>query len=370
MEFDDNLKANIWKHKARYNKDTGYTPEFVESLNIISVDDFKNCSLEVQDMYVRDVISKIRTVNVFPIYRYTREGILQEIRSCFKKKIMFSGDRLRTQSYVGLTLLDFMFPNLHTIETGNSKRNNMYSRFYDDDKLAKCLNRHMKNYRFNNMRTPFFMYGRYFWQTATNFMPMRAKALCERFCKRRGTVYDFSAGYGGRMLGTLSSANEYKYIACEPNTETWVNLHRLGQYIEIVSQRSHSYEVHNIGSEDFILPKESVDFAYSCPPFYGLERYTNEATQSFVKYPKYEDWLEHYVKPTINNIYNCLKKDCFYAVILCDIYYINKKYLLRTDWDRIAISRGFVLHSIYGINSKTRKANDNNEAVYVYRKAK
>jgi hypothetical protein len=65
----------------------------------------------------------------------------------------------------------------------------MYKRFYDDVKLAKCLKRHIKAYgKFTNMRTPFFMYGRFFWNTATNFAPMRAKALFEQFCPKGGVV--------------------------------------------------------------------------------------------------------------------------------------------------------------------------------------
>lgn len=92
--------------------------------------------------------------------------------------------------------------------------------------------------------------------TTTNFKPMHTKALCERYCPAGGVVFDFSCGFGGRMLGTLSSAKNYKYIGVEPCRETYDSLLELGEYIESVTNREVSYEFHNIGSEDFVGGRE------------------------------------------------------------------------------------------------------------------
>jgi len=64
-----------------------------------------------------------------------------------------------------------------------------------------------------NLRTAFFSKARYIWNAGRNFLPIRAKAIYERFCPENGYVYDYSAGFGGRMLGALSSKNNYTYIA-------------------------------------------------------------------------------------------------------------------------------------------------------------
>ena len=39
----------------------------------------------------------------------------------------------------------------------------------------------------------------------SNFRPMNAKAIWERFAPENGVVFDSSAGFGGRLLGALSS---------------------------------------------------------------------------------------------------------------------------------------------------------------------
>jgi hypothetical protein len=80
------------------------------------------------------------------------------------------------------------------------------------------------------------------------------------------------------MLGCLSSSNNYTYIGCEPCSDTYHNLNQLGEYIEEVTKRNNSFVIHQQCSEDLRLSDESVDFAFSCPPFYGLERYSEEDT--------------------------------------------------------------------------------------------
>lgn len=91
------------------------------------------------------------------------------------------------------------------------------------------------------------------------------------------------------MLGALSSKNNYTYIGTDPNTETFNNLLSLGKQIEEITKRKDSFEIYNKESENLILNDNSIDFAFSCPPFFSLEKYTDESTQSYNKYNKYEE---------------------------------------------------------------------------------
>ena len=347
--------------------------DMIKQLNIISFEEFNKLTDEEQDSKVAEVIAILRTRNIFPIYYFNHAGIIKEIKKVIAKNdVKFVGNTLTTQSSQGLLVLDYLFPNLHRVEAGNATNNCMYSRFYDDAKLGKCLKRHMKVYgTFSNMRTPFFMYGRFFWNTATNFAPMRAKAIFEKFCPADGIIYDYSCGFGGRMLGCLASKNNYKYIGCEPCADTYYNLLQLGGYIEEATKRKGSFEIHNACSEDLQLTPNSVDFAFSCPPFYGLERYSEEDTQSINRYPAYQDWLENYVRPTIRNCYAALKDTGLYGVDITDVTWKNKKYSLVADWCRIAAEEGFIFEDKYSIVSRSRKDDcegSNTEQIYIFRK--
>lgn len=211
-----------------------------------------------------------------------------------------------------------MFPNLHYVDAGYYDGDSVINRFYNDTKLAQCLKGYMRRYMLNSMRTAFFQLGRMLWSTATNYSPMRAKAIFEYAAPKGSRVYDYSCGFGGRMLGCLSSKNDYYYIGCEPNSDTYEHLNELGAAIQAATGRKDSYEIHKACSEELRLPDASIDFAFSCPPFFALERYCNEETQCYNRFQEYDKWLEGYVRPTIHNIYAALKPGCCMATDLMD----------------------------------------------------
>lgn len=358
-----------WDYIPSKDKETGYE-NILEQLQIIDPAEFERLSEEDQDELVDVILKTIRSKNIFPIYYYSKGGIIKEIRKVIEKDIAFEGDCLVTQASQGLLLLDYMFPNLHRVKSCNGN-GTMYDRFYDDIKLSKCIKRYMKNYPFENVRTMFFMYARFFWNSATNFSPIRAKAIYERFVKPGGVIYDFSCGFGGRMLGALSSKNNYIYIGCEPCTDTHENLNQLGKYIEMVTHRKDSYYIYKSCSEDKELKPLSVDFTFSCPPFFKLEEYSDEATQSTIRHSEYDDWLEHYVKPTFINCYKALKDDGLMGVDVYNFFYKAKKYHIVEDFKRIAKEVGFEYVKGYPIISRNRKSyedDDNIEQVHIFRK--
>ena len=100
----------------------------------------------------------------------------------------------------------------------NENNTSMYERFYDDNTLKLCIEQALLSGKITNMRSAFLNNGRYMGSTPTNYPPMRAKAIFERFCPKGGVIYDYSAGFGGRMLGALSSKNDFIYIGTDPNT--------------------------------------------------------------------------------------------------------------------------------------------------------
>lgn len=164
--------------------------------------------------------------------------------------------------------------------------------------------------------------------------------------RRNGKIFiTGNCGFGGRLLGCLSSKNDYKYVGTDPCTETMYNLHRLGEYIEMVTGREDSYELHCCGSEDFRGPENSVDFAFSSPPYFDLEVYSDEPTQCFNKYPVLEDWLEGYVRGTIKNIYHMLKPGCIYAVNIADFQIRGGREVAYVDeWIRISTEESMPLY--------------------------
>ena len=356
-----------WNYIPTKNSEDAYEPIIEEIQNLSQ--EYSNSDLEKQNVIIETIFSKIRKINVFPIIYFTEEGIKEEILSVYNKNdVCFIENGVYTQLRNGLLLLDYLFPNLHLATTCNEKQS-MYDRFYNDDILKKAIKVYLDSGKtIHNLRTLFFSYARLYYDTPINFSPMRAKIIYEHYCPKNGVIYDYSAGYGGRMLGALGSQQNFTYIAVEPNRNTYNNLKTLGNYITKTLNKSNCYNIYNLCSEKFQLKSESVDFVFSCPPFFKKELYSDEITQSTNNYPEYKDWLENYVRPTIHNSYNALKEQGVYGVDILNYSYCGKTYPLIEDWIKIAQEEGFVYKEKVPIASKFRKKDGEGEHIYLFMK--
>lgn len=145
-------------------------------------------------------------------------------------------------------------------------------------------------------------------------------------------------------MGALSSKKNFRYVGTDPCTETMYNLHRLAEYIEMTTGRDESYELHCCGSEVFRGPANSIDFAFTSPPYFNLELYSDEDTQCFNKFPVLEDWLEGYVRGTIKNVHHMLKPGRYYAINIADFKVHGGEIVAYVDeWIRISEEEGMPL---------------------------
>lgn len=297
---------------------------------------------------VQAVMKIYRTKNIFPIQYFSEFGILDEIAKCIAYKAEFDGDMVSCGAGIGTSLCNYLFPNLydtpsaHDLDKENAR--SLFEKFHNDKYLRRAIE-FCFGYK-NGCPVPPSVTGglRLVGSAPTNFRPMNAKAVYERFCPKGGVIYDYCCGFGGRLLGALSSKNNYKYVGTDPCTETMYHLHQLGQYIEQVTGREDSYELHCCGSEEFRGPKNSIDFAFSSPPYFNLEVYSDEPTQCFNKFPELEGWLEGFVRPTIQNIKHMLKPGKLYAVNIADFKVGSGKEVAYVDeWIRISTEEGMPL---------------------------
>lgn len=347
-----------WNYKSEIQKSNGYE-DVLDDLKKWNKEKFLKQTEDKQKEIIEDIFNIYRKKNIFPIQYYNEEGIKREIQGCIDKKVSFDGDVLDLKFNQGSSLCRFLFPNLSQVNCKNSVNNSPYDKFYDDYKLKKAIEFCLKHKNSPNPVTPsgikdgLEMLGG---NVATNFKPMNAKALYEKYVPKNGVIYDFACGFGGRMIGALSSKNNYKYYGVEPNTETFDNLNKLGRYIENVTKRENSFKIKCIGSENINIKKENViDFAFSSPPYFTLEKYCEEETQCYIKYPTIEEWFEKYVKPTIENIYKLLKNDRYYAVNIADFKLGNNIIWLVDEWIKISKEVGFVFNKNINMKLQARR---------------
>jgi hypothetical protein len=167
---------------------------------------------------------------------------------------------------------------------------------------------------------------------------MRAKAIYEKWVPEGGLIYDYAIGWGSRLLGALSSKKDFRYLGVDPNTHTFMNVNRLLNEVESVAKIWGRANLRCVGSEVFKPEPNSLDFAFSSPPYFDLEIYSDEETQSVVKYPQFDAWVEHFVAPTITNCFEGLKSGRYLIINVKDF----GKVKLEAAWAKAAVDCGFI----------------------------
>ena len=73
-------------------------------------------------------------------------------------------------------------------------------------------------------------------------------------------------------------------------------------------------DIYKIGSEDFKPFKNELDLCFTSPPYFDTEKYSEEPTQSYIKFPKENDWISGFLIKTIKNCHYGLKNEGYLAL--------------------------------------------------------
>lgn len=136
------------------------------------------------------------------------------------------------------------------------------------------------------------------------FQPYVARDLYRRFCTPDARVLDPCAGWGGRLLG--ASCHVQEYVGFEPATATCDGLRAMHEQLISKFRPEFSCILHCLPFEDAQIDGV-FDFAFTSPPYFDTERYSEEETQSWKRYPTAEQWRSGFFKPLIHKTLSALK---------------------------------------------------------------
>ena len=245
-----------------------------------------------------------------------------------------------SQTRRGMELCEYFFPNFFDIK---NKKGKGFTDFWNEEDLQKVIkwNRssHSTPYLSEFRRGIYFCYGL---TKNTMFRPHLAKMICDYYKPK--IVLDPCCGWGGRLLGTVASGAHY--IGFEPCTETYNNLLRLVDFLDI----SDNVTIYNIGAESIKDYDIKADLILTSPPYYDLEIYSDESTQSYVSFSTYKEWKEGWLKPIVLSCLDCLNDE--------GVSCWNVAPNMRDDITEIHQDR-CVYDSDFGLQSSARQANQN-----------
>lgn len=217
-----------------------------------------------------------------------------------------------------------------------------------------------------NIETALRLGGKGVASKPTNF-PMKVADRILRDYNVNNVYYDFSCGWGVRLISSLK--HDIEYLGTDPNTLLVDRLNELGGLYNEVNNTNTKFTIKPQGSEIFVEEWENkVGLAFSSPPYFGLEDY-KVGEQSYKEGMNYSDWLEGYYKPTIQNIHKYLIQEG-YLLININNY---DKYDLVGDTISLCEECGFELigktelQNLKRIKS-TKELTEGKEDIFIFKK--
>jgi hypothetical protein len=242
----------------------------------------------------------------FPYPKLSSTESLSEFASLcgIRSRLILQSD-LIAHSTAGIRLANAFHPQMwHVRVHGRSPA----EIFEDDEKLTRALqkaarfwpDRHCWNARC--LRSVLRIMHR---TAVSNFRPTVARALLQHYSGPGERVLDFSAGYGGRLLGALSV--ERHYTGIDPASAQVCGLRGM---VKAVSRSFANTQLIQGCSEDILpsWPKCSFSVVLSSPPYFNCERYSNEPTQSYMRYPSYDEWKNKFLSVVLVESFRVLEK--------------------------------------------------------------
>jgi len=149
---------------------------------------------------------------------------------------------------------------------------------------------------------------------SSQFRPSSAKCLYQIFNAKN--ILDFSAGWGDRLVGALATDSVESYTGIDPNKAVYE------KYSLIHQKYSPNKKVEFISSpaEDVNYGDRKFDFCFSSPPYFNIERYSKESTQSWQRYKKFDIWLNDFLLKMIDNLWKQLDENAIFAINISDVY--------------------------------------------------
>ena len=198
----------------------------------------------------------------------------------------------------------------------------------------------------------------------SQFKPAIAKYIYSKHVPSQGKVLDYSSGWGARALGAMSLDLTYYGIdplTSEANNNILKFFNGKGVVVNGVSEDVNSYNGF-----------EKIDLCLSSPPYFNLEQYSGDASQSYNKFSDYKMWLDNYWDMTVKNCISVMKPNAYFCLVIEASF---KKYDIGKDMLDKCVSNGLRLVETYPLQtsrshlSGKRKSKDvvkTTEAIYCF----
>lgn len=286
------------------------------------------------ERYQDDVLAILSRTEI-PLFPFTEEDVRNDAERLRKAPTRLEKGIFTGVSWAGSRLCSHLFP--HRWDARYRQKPSVRQAWYDPKYLRRAIQFQVG---VDDPVTPIrvFRAVQAVVRGPTNFRPALAKAVVEVFCPESGLVLDPCAGYGGRASGTLAAGRRYFGVDPHPQAgKSHEELHKLmGGYLRF----------ENKPFEDVCLEGVKADLVFTSPPYFMVERYADNASQSWVRYSTWEGWVEGFLQPMVSKSWDYLRSGGVFCVNTKNIRDGKKGYPIGDALVEIANQVGFRLREV------------------------
>jgi hypothetical protein len=149
----------------------------------------------------------------------------------------------------------------------------------------------------------------------SQFNPAIARSIMDEL--GGADVLDPCAGWGDRLVAAIAGSSARSYTGIDPNTALAPGYATLiARYGDTSRHRVVTAEAQNV------LPAmdSSFDLIFTSPPYFDTERYAEEPSQSFARFPEYDAWCTGFYFPVIEHSIRLLRPGGHFALNIADVF--------------------------------------------------
>ena len=227
-----------------------------------------------------------------------------------KKKVLEAGDiqAIDARSRPGHLIIDNRMPHFWSVANwkGLSVTDLAKEQSIVEKALWNNLKMHTTPYASEIRRTLVMVGGL---SNVTKYRAPLAKGIVQ--WANAKTVLDPCIGWGGRMLGALAASSDVQYVGAEPCLQTFEGLKGILADLPPASAKRATVtnEIGEALLDRLLAADAKFDMVLTSPPYFNLEVYSKEETQSIVAYPTWMTWLTEWLEPLIARCLYLLKDD-------------------------------------------------------------
>jgi len=368
-------EKSIYYDKSKYG--TSFIPEFNGVL--LKSDNVKKMN-EVEKTEVADYLFKLYRAKGFPHTILTQDELLHDfilVQNTKVDSIKKDEKTLTTYYQAGLNLVKHFSPHFYEVNSGiRSNHMSMIDTFNNDDLLKKVIQ--------NRLHDNFNMTGNMLKQGLANsklaykaslFNVIVGKYIYSQYTKENDVIYDYSMGFGQRLIGAMSLSYPVTYIGIDPWKKSVDSNQNIFNFLQQnTTGFNKKAEIIHQGSETYCDPKYlgKVNLAFSSAPYFNLEKYEDANSQAYTS--GYINFIHGWWKSTVKNIKNLLIDNGILALNIKDKV---EDFNLMEDMCNIIKEYGFELIHTYQMqlsrNTSFRNKDKNvenwkYEPIFIFRK--